>query len=98
VQISSKKYYIWNTDNTKLYVCLAQRLSFQFCALAFLIVWMLNLSLVLDIEGFNLSPKSVKVCFFIFQIIVPHGEPVTIDTFLAWRERFEAELALERAK
>ncbi|XP_073115025.1 uncharacterized protein [Elaeis guineensis] len=30
-------------------------------------------------------------------IIVPHGEPVTIDTFLAWRERFEAELALERA-
>ncbi|KDP40806.1 hypothetical protein JCGZ_24805 [Jatropha curcas] len=31
-------------------------------------------------------------------IIVPHGEPVTIDTFLAWRERFEAELALERAK
>ncbi|KAL3511712.1 hypothetical protein ACH5RR_024429 [Cinchona calisaya] len=32
------------------------------------------------------------------EIIVPHGEPVTIDTFLAWRERFEAELALERAK
>ncbi|XP_010262224.1 PREDICTED: RWD domain-containing protein 1 isoform X2 [Nelumbo nucifera] len=31
-------------------------------------------------------------------IIVPHGEPVTVDTFLAWRERFEAELALERAK
>lgn len=32
------------------------------------------------------------------EIIVPHGEPVTIDTFVAWRERFEAELALERAK
>ncbi|KAK4747226.1 hypothetical protein SAY87_026263 [Trapa incisa] len=31
-------------------------------------------------------------------IIIPHGEPVTMDTFLAWRERFEAELALERAK
>ncbi|KAE8699444.1 anoctamin-7-like [Hibiscus syriacus] len=35
---------------------------------------------------------------FYFQVIVPHGEPVTIDTFSAWRERFEAELALERAK
>lgn len=34
----------------------------------------------------------------LFQVIVPHGEPVTVDTFLAWRERFEAELALERAK
>ncbi|PKA61247.1 hypothetical protein AXF42_Ash006144 [Apostasia shenzhenica] len=32
------------------------------------------------------------------EIVVPHGEPVTFDTFLAWRERFEAELALERAK
>ncbi|KAF5808018.1 putative RWD domain-containing protein [Helianthus annuus] len=32
------------------------------------------------------------------EVIVPHGEPVTIDTFLAWRDRFEAELALERAK
>ncbi|XP_020528870.1 RWD domain-containing protein 1 isoform X2 [Amborella trichopoda] len=31
-------------------------------------------------------------------IIIPHGEPVTIESFLAWRERFEAELALERAK
>ncbi|XP_022150408.1 RWD domain-containing protein 1 [Momordica charantia] len=31
-------------------------------------------------------------------VIVPHGEPVTLDTFLAWRERFEAEMALERAK
>ncbi|KAG6792445.1 hypothetical protein POTOM_001595 [Populus tomentosa] len=31
-------------------------------------------------------------------VIVPHGEPVTVETFLAWRERFEAELALERAK
>lgn len=31
-------------------------------------------------------------------IVIPHGEPVTVDTFLAWRERFEAELALERAK
>ena len=33
-----------------------------------------------------------------FQVVIPHGEPVTIETFLAWRERFEAELALERAK
>ncbi|KAK9101252.1 hypothetical protein Scep_024682 [Stephania cephalantha] len=32
------------------------------------------------------------------EIIVPHGEPVTIETFLAWREKFEAEIALERAK
>ncbi|XP_073146175.1 uncharacterized protein [Henckelia pumila] len=32
------------------------------------------------------------------EIIIPHGEPVTVETFLAWRERFEAELALERAK
>lgn len=32
------------------------------------------------------------------EVIVPHGEPVTIETFLAWRERFEAEIALERAK
>ncbi|KAF5180260.1 Rwd domain-containing protein [Thalictrum thalictroides] len=31
-------------------------------------------------------------------IVVPHGEAVTIETFLAWRERYEAELALERAK
>ncbi|CAA2980021.1 RWD domain-containing protein 1 isoform X2 [Olea europaea var. sylvestris] len=31
-------------------------------------------------------------------IIVPHGEPVTVETFMAWRDRFEAELALERAK
>ncbi|KAF9606759.1 hypothetical protein IFM89_028135 [Coptis chinensis] len=31
-------------------------------------------------------------------IVIPHGEPVTVDTFLAWRERYEAELALERAK
>lgn len=32
------------------------------------------------------------------EVIVPHGEPVTVESFLAWRERFEAELALERAK
>ncbi|KAG4146088.1 hypothetical protein ERO13_D05G135550v2 [Gossypium hirsutum] len=32
------------------------------------------------------------------EVIVPHGEPVTVDTFSAWRERFEAELALERVK
>ncbi|KAG5000704.1 hypothetical protein JHK87_021776 [Glycine soja] len=31
-------------------------------------------------------------------VVIPHGEPVTVETFLAWRERFEAELALERAK
>ncbi|GAB4842432.1 hypothetical protein Ancab_012404 [Ancistrocladus abbreviatus] len=32
------------------------------------------------------------------EVVIPHGEPVTTETFLAWRERFEAELALERAK
>ncbi|KAI3512562.1 hypothetical protein L2E82_27690 [Cichorium intybus] len=32
------------------------------------------------------------------EVIVPHGEPVTVDTFIAWRERFEAELALQKAK
>ncbi|PWA82338.1 RWD domain-containing protein 1 [Artemisia annua] len=32
------------------------------------------------------------------EITEPHGEPVTVETFLAWRERFEAEMALERAK
>jgi len=32
------------------------------------------------------------------EIVVPHGEAVTVETFLAWRERFEAEQALERAK
>ncbi|KAM1219429.1 hypothetical protein PS1_046895 [Malus domestica] len=31
-------------------------------------------------------------------VIIPHGEPVTVETFLAWREMFEAEMALERAK
>ncbi|OAE22290.1 hypothetical protein AXG93_1504s1000 [Marchantia polymorpha subsp. ruderalis] len=31
-------------------------------------------------------------------IIEPHGEAVTVETFLAWRERYEAELALEKAK
>ncbi|KAF3781675.1 RWD domain-containing protein 1, partial [Nymphaea thermarum] len=31
-------------------------------------------------------------------IIIPHGEHVTVETFMAWRDRFEAELALERAK
>lgn len=37
-------------------------------------------------------------CVYILQIVVPHGDAVTVETFLAWRERFEAELALERAK
>ncbi|XP_042048240.1 RWD domain-containing protein 1-like isoform X1 [Salvia splendens] len=32
------------------------------------------------------------------EVIIPHGEPVTVDSFLVWREKFEAELALERAK
>lgn len=36
--------------------------------------------------------------YAIIQVIVPHGEAVTVESFLAWRERFEAELALERAK
>ncbi|KAI5073389.1 hypothetical protein GOP47_0011402 [Adiantum capillus-veneris] len=32
------------------------------------------------------------------EIIEPHGEAVTVETFLIWRERFEAEQALERAR
>ncbi|MCO5566444.1 hypothetical protein L7F22_020121 [Adiantum nelumboides] len=32
------------------------------------------------------------------EVIELHGEAVTVETFLAWRERFEAELALERAR
>lgn len=32
------------------------------------------------------------------EVIVPHGEAVTVESFMAWRERFEAELALQRAK
>ncbi|KAF3339278.1 hypothetical protein FCM35_KLT16749 [Carex littledalei] len=32
------------------------------------------------------------------EVIVPHDEAVTIESFLAWREQFEAELALEQAK
>jgi hypothetical protein len=41
---------------------------------------------------------SVLNNYAIIQVIVPHGEAVTVESFLAWRERFEAELALERAK
>ncbi|MBA0633834.1 hypothetical protein Godav_026103 [Gossypium davidsonii] len=44
------------------------------------------------------TPEELYHQTFSFQVIVPHGEPVTVDTFSAWRERFEAELALERAK
>ena len=29
---------------------------------------------------------------------IEHGEAVTTETFLTWRERFEAEQALARAK
>ncbi|VAH61027.1 unnamed protein product [Triticum turgidum subsp. durum] len=32
------------------------------------------------------------------EVIIPHGEAVTVESFMAWRERFEAELALQRAK
>ncbi|CAM6089615.1 unnamed protein product [Calypogeia fissa] len=32
------------------------------------------------------------------EVVEPHGEAVTVDSFLEWRERFEAELALEKAK
>ncbi|KAH7447682.1 hypothetical protein KP509_01G116900 [Ceratopteris richardii] len=32
------------------------------------------------------------------EVIVPHGEAVTVETFVSWRERFEAEQALERAR
>lgn len=71
------------------------------------------LILSLMVEGLCLYSTRVFLCYlfvfqellqtpglsiFSFQIVIPHGEPVTVDTFLAWRERFEAELALERAK
>ncbi|MBA0678033.1 hypothetical protein Goari_019399 [Gossypium aridum] len=49
------------------------------------------------IPGMSLHGKNY-LTFSTLQVIIPHGEPVTVDTFLAWRERFEAELALERAK
>ncbi|KAG0576046.1 hypothetical protein KC19_5G050800 [Ceratodon purpureus] len=32
------------------------------------------------------------------QVVEPHGEVVTVDSFVAWRDRYEAEIALERAK
>lgn len=32
------------------------------------------------------------------EVIVPHGLPVTLETFLEWRETYEAELALEAVK
>lgn len=32
------------------------------------------------------------------EVIVPHGDLVTVDSFVAWRDRYEAEIALERAK
>ncbi|KAF1898474.1 hypothetical protein Lal_00032053 [Lupinus albus] len=42
--------------------------------------------------------KTIGIKYYSILVVVPHGEPVTVDTFLAWRERYEAELALERAK
>lgn len=32
------------------------------------------------------------------EVIEKHGEVVTVESFLAWRDRFEAEIALEKAK
>eukprot|EP00271_Cylindrocystis_brebissonii_P007956 TRINITY_DN2192_c1_g1_i1.p1 TRINITY_DN2192_c1_g1~~TRINITY_DN2192_c1_g1_i1.p1 ORF type:complete len:252 (+),score=85.97 TRINITY_DN2192_c1_g1_i1:217-972(+) len=32
------------------------------------------------------------------EVIEPHGLPVTRETFMDWRDRFEAEIALEQAK
>ncbi|CAI5512048.1 unnamed protein product [Closterium sp. Naga37s-1] len=32
------------------------------------------------------------------EVIEPHGLPVTVETFTEWRDRFEAEIALEKAK
>ena len=50
------------------------------------------------LERLDFAYSQVACCVHDFQVIVPHGEAVTVETFLAWRERFEAELALERAK
>ncbi|XP_076886064.1 protein GIR2-like [Bidens hawaiensis] len=47
-----------------------------------------------DTGGYNIQEETADKD----EITVPHGEPVTVETFLAWRERFEAEIALERAK
>lgn len=32
------------------------------------------------------------------EVIEKHGEVVTVESFVAWRDRYEAEIALERAK
>ncbi|GAQ88437.1 hypothetical protein KFL_004280070 [Klebsormidium nitens] len=32
------------------------------------------------------------------EVIVPHGLPVTVENFRAWRDAYEAEIALEKAK
>lgn len=29
---------------------------------------------------------------------MPHGEAVTVESFLAWRDRFEVELALGKSQ
>ncbi|XWS20184.1 hypothetical protein CRYUN_Cryun31cG0078200 [Craigia yunnanensis] len=63
-----------------------------------------GVGLVICVVKQAMAHRDVSLCkrshhtFSFFQVIVPHGEPVTVDTFLVWRERFEAELALERAK
>ncbi|KAF5751836.1 RWD domain-containing protein 1 [Tripterygium wilfordii] len=46
-----------------------------------------------DVNAENVEEEVAKV-----DVIIPHGEPVTVETFLTWRERLEAELALEQAK
>jgi len=32
------------------------------------------------------------------EVVEKHGEVVTVESFVAWRDRFEAEIALEKAK
>ena len=32
------------------------------------------------------------------EVIEKHGEVVTVESFMAWRDRYEAEMALEKAK
>ncbi|KAG0571491.1 hypothetical protein KC19_VG015800 [Ceratodon purpureus] len=32
------------------------------------------------------------------EVIEKHGEVVTVESFMAWRDRYEAEIALENAK
>jgi len=56
---------------------------------------LLNVKSVRGIKPHDLASLKEKLEQ---EVIIPHGEAVTVESFLAWRDRFEAELALQRAK